>query len=319
MSAMLRGLLLCVLLSPLLARGAEAARSADAETVRAQAAIADLGQRLRSALMARMQAQGAVGAVDFCHEEAPTIAAAVASEHELAIGRTSDRYRSPMNAPNDWQQEVLTDFAARAAAGAPPQTLEHAERGEAFRYARGIPAEGPCLVCHGPAVSAPVQAAIAERYPQDRAVGYAEGELRGLFWVEIESGQAQDPRAVIPMSSAQVFSLRAEMRHRLETQQRLIAALAAGDWASAAEAADEGTRGRGTGVEFRSALPAAWFRFARPMHQAFAAARDEARGAQRLEVALTHVARAGEFCTGCHASFRADPTGAGRMMATSAL
>jgi hypothetical protein len=27
--------------------------------------------------------------------------------------------------------------------------------------------------------------ALAERYPADRAVGYAEGDLRGFFWAEV--------------------------------------------------------------------------------------------------------------------------------------
>lgn len=299
-------MLLALLILPLAVRAAEDAPVADASTARAQAAIADLGQRLRSALVARMQADGPVAAVAFCHEEAPVIAASVSSTHGVAIGRTSDRHRSPANAPGEWQQAVLGEFAERVKAGAEPQQLDYIERGETFRYARAIRTEGPCLVCHGTAVSAAVESAIAERYPEDRATGYAEGELRGLFWVEIEADSPLDPRAAIPMSAAQAVSLRAEMRHRLETQQRLIAALAVGDWTTAAEAADEGTRGRHVGAEFRSALPPAWFRFARPMHQAFAAARQEALGEQRLEVALGHLARAGEFCTGCHATFRTE-------------
>lgn len=302
-----RRMLLCglVALSPL-GFAAAAEPAVDAETARAQAAINDLGQRLRSALVARMQAEGPVGAVAFCHQEAPAIAASVASTHGLSIGRTSDRHRSPQNAPTEWQQAVLADFAQKFAAGAEPQTLEHSERGATFRYARGIRVEGPCLACHGSAVPAPVKAAIDARYPQDRATGYAEGDLRGLFWVEITADTDQDPRAAIPMSPEQAVALRAEMRHRLETQQRLIAALAAGDWKQAADAADEGTRGRHAGADFRSTLPEAWFRYARPMHQAFAAAREEARGAQRLDVALGHVARAGEFCTACHATFRTE-------------
>jgi hypothetical protein len=302
-----RGFLLVGLLCfSLGALAAEREVEVDADTARAQAAIADLGQRLRSALMARMQAEGPVAAVAFCHEEAPGIADAVANAHGLSIGRTSDRPRSPMNTPGDWQLAVLADFAQRHAAGAEPQALVHSARAETFRYARGIRVEGPCLVCHGTAVPETVQTAIQSRYPQDRATGYSEGELRGMFWVEITQDEAVDPRARIPMSSAQTAALRAEMRHRLETQQRLIAALAAGDWEAAAAAADEGTRGRHIGADFRSALPEGWFRFARPMHQAFAAAREEARGARRLQVALGHVARAGEFCTGCHATFRTD-------------
>ena len=54
----------------------EARVSADAE--RAQSAMNDLGGRLKTALVAKMQAEGPVAAVDFCHEEAPKIAASSA-------------------------------------------------------------------------------------------------------------------------------------------------------------------------------------------------------------------------------------------------
>ena len=39
--------------------------------------------------------------------------------------------------------------------------------------------------------SAPeVQHALKESYPVDRAVGFAEGEVRGWFWVELPKRQA---------------------------------------------------------------------------------------------------------------------------------
>ena len=42
-----------------------------------------------------------------------------------------------------------------------------------------------CLACHGAEVAPEVQAAIAERYPDDRATGYRAGELRGVIWAEL--------------------------------------------------------------------------------------------------------------------------------------
>lgn len=188
------GLLLAAAL-PLLACAQAPAAGSDGDVARAEAAIADLGQRLRSVLMERMQAQGPVDAVDVCHQQAPAIAASVAAAHGLRIGRSSDHLRSPQNAPDDWQQAVLAEFAERAAAGETPQSMKRAEGGERFRYASGIAAEGPCLVCHGTEVSVPVREAIGARYPRDRATGYAAGDLRGLFWVEIDRVPAVDPEA----------------------------------------------------------------------------------------------------------------------------
>jgi hypothetical protein len=44
-----------------------------------------------------------------------------------------------------------------------------------------------CANCHGPAdsISPAVRHLLTERYPVDRAVGFADGEIRGWFWVEM--------------------------------------------------------------------------------------------------------------------------------------
>lgn len=154
------------------------------ELARAQSAMGDLGQRLKAALSAKMQSEGAVAAVDFCHVEAPLIAARVAAEHGVSVGRTALRHRSPANAPSDWQAAVLADFAAQDDVP-PPQRL-YAQRGTGqLRVARGIAVKAPCLACHGSDIAEPVRAAIAERYPDDAATGFAEGDLRGMFWAEV--------------------------------------------------------------------------------------------------------------------------------------
>ncbi len=159
-----------------------------ADAARAEAAMNDLGGRLKTALTAKMQADGPVAAVGFCREEAPKIAAAVAAERGLRVGRTALRHRSPANAPTRWQEEVLEAFVERAT-GAPPASLSWASRQDGvYRQARGIATEAACLTCHGSGIAEPVRAAIAASYPQDRATGFSEGELRGMFWVEIGKG-----------------------------------------------------------------------------------------------------------------------------------
>ena len=155
------------------------------ELQRAQDAMTDLGQRLKTALTETMQAEGAVGAVDFCHREAPLIAAEVAKQHGVAVGRTAVRHRSRVNAPTAWQQAVLQRFVEQSA-NVPPQALMFSERTDAtLRVAKGIPTHATCLACHGSDIAEPVRAAIVERYPEDTATGFAEGELRGMFWAEV--------------------------------------------------------------------------------------------------------------------------------------
>ena len=44
-----------------------------------------------------------------------------------------------------------------------------------------------CLQCHGKVddLAPEVRDVLAKNYPQDRATGFAAGDLRGWFWVEV--------------------------------------------------------------------------------------------------------------------------------------
>jgi hypothetical protein len=52
---------------------------------------------------------------------------------------------------------------------------------------RPIVEQPMCGSCHGPAdkIAPAVAAALKHRYPNDRAVGFLNGEIRGWFWVEV--------------------------------------------------------------------------------------------------------------------------------------
>jgi hypothetical protein len=52
------------------------------------------------------------------------------------------------------------------------------------RYLQAIPMQPLCIACHGSELSTEVSDALAQRYPQDEATGFAVGELRGAFLIE---------------------------------------------------------------------------------------------------------------------------------------
>lgn len=153
------------------------------ETQRAQQ---DKGIAAKDALFATLFARlqqafgdGPGAAIGACQIAAPEIAAAVADEHDLRIGRTSHKLRNPNNVAPAWAAEYV--HAQRAT----PLWLA----GDDGRLAGllPIPTKGLCLMCHGPAdaLATPIRTALAERYPQDQATGFAKGDLRGWFWLEI--------------------------------------------------------------------------------------------------------------------------------------
>lgn len=52
------------------------------------------------------------------------------------------------------------------------------------RYMRAIVLQPLCATCHGATLAPPVAEAVAARYPDDRAVGFEVGELRGAFLID---------------------------------------------------------------------------------------------------------------------------------------
>jgi hypothetical protein len=152
----------------LLARGADAQR-----------ALAPLKQGLMSTLKAAL-AESPEKAVAACQLAAPGMAAN-ASGDVYTVGRTSERLRNPKNAPAPWLQALLVQYA-QSAPGESTGTVVALEDG-AIGYVEPIRIQPLCTTCHGAAVDPALLATIRARYPEDRAIGYANGDFRGLFWV----------------------------------------------------------------------------------------------------------------------------------------
>lgn len=146
-----------------------------------------LMQSLSGNLMAAIDRDGAVGAVEFCNLEAMPLRQAVEEEMGFAIKRTSWRVRNPDNAPDALEQQALDHFASVAAAGEVPQPWVQSNPDGGYRFYRPLPTAALCLNCHGgpDQLAEGIPEVLAELYPDDRAVGFAEGELRGLLRVSV--------------------------------------------------------------------------------------------------------------------------------------
>ncbi len=152
-----------------------------------------LAERFQQELAAKLSAALAEGgpqrAVDVCRIEAPAIASRLSRESGWQVRRVGTRVRNPATGlPDAWEQQQLTGFARRLAAGEPPAAIANFAEvdeplGRMQRYMRAIPVAAPCLVCHGERSLQPpdLQAALAREYPHDAATGYRAGELRGAF------------------------------------------------------------------------------------------------------------------------------------------
>ncbi len=121
-----------------------------------------------------------------CKDAAQSIAHAH-SVDGWQVGRTSLKLRNSSNQPDAWESKQLVIFEEKIKAGAPPKTLvaseivTNASGDNQFRFMKAIPTGQLCLNCHGSEIKNDVKALIDQHYPNDKAVDFKLGELRGAF------------------------------------------------------------------------------------------------------------------------------------------
>lgn len=145
-----------------------------------------LGSELKAELGKAIEQGGPVSAIGVCKTSAPEIAARLSKESGADVGRTALRVRNPANAPDALETLLLEQFRSELASGGfqlPLQAAFEINRGGMVerRYMQALPMDGLCVTCHGSTLDANVAAAVAKEYPEDRATGFAPGELRGAI------------------------------------------------------------------------------------------------------------------------------------------
>lgn len=144
---------------------------------------------LNTALMGAMQGDSAIlKAIDYCHTAAMPITDSLAEHYGVKVARLAEKNRNPDNAvihPAD--SEIFQKFR-----DTPKEELRNAETvrrlsdGSLVFY-KAIPLQPQCMACHGPVstIGPENYAAITALYPDDRAVGFVPGELRGMWRITL--------------------------------------------------------------------------------------------------------------------------------------
>lgn len=148
-------------------------------------------QELQVALKSAIAAGGHVGAIDTCASVAPAIAERLSEESGATVRRTALKARNPVAKPDAFERETMSawirgpvDAEGRPvvrAAVVRAATGQAGGGGAEYRWMRAIPAQPMCLACHGKAIAPDVQKAIDARYPEDKAIDFEAGDLRGAF------------------------------------------------------------------------------------------------------------------------------------------
>lgn len=135
---------------------------------------------------------GPESAIKVCKEIAPNMAGEASRKNGVRMTRVSLKVRNPLLGTADaWEQKVLQDFEARVAKGEKPDAMEFSEvvkepAGNSFRYMKAIALQPGCVACHGTPEQIPanVRARLNEDYPNDKAIGYAPGQIRGAVSIK---------------------------------------------------------------------------------------------------------------------------------------
>jgi hypothetical protein len=146
-------------------------------------AVNALASEMMGELTAALDSGDAGAAIAVCKEKAPGVAAHIKDTYGVKIGRTSHKLRNEANVAPGWADPYVADLTDDPTYVAGP----NGELGALLP----IKLRAECQMCHGPVdgIDEGIMAAISEAYPDDQALGFIEGDLRGWFWVEAPPGE----------------------------------------------------------------------------------------------------------------------------------
>lgn len=145
--------------------------------------VQKFGGSLKPELKKAIQAGGPAHAISVCAEKAPAIAQSLRDDTGWYVNRVSLKARNNQTAiPDAWEKKVLELFNQRQANGETAEKMAFSEIVDGkFRFMKAQGVEPVCLNCHAADIKPETEAALRQKYPQDKARGYSLGQIRGAF------------------------------------------------------------------------------------------------------------------------------------------
>lgn len=146
---------------------------------------AELGKNL----MGQIQKNGVIAALDFCNVQALPITDSMATAHKALIKRVTDKPRNPKNKANAAELQYIENFKKQVAAGGEVKPIT-VNMGNQTEFYYPIVTNSMCLKCHGTPgreLENLTLSKIKELYPTDKATGYTENEVRGMWSISFEN------------------------------------------------------------------------------------------------------------------------------------
>lgn len=160
--------------------------------------VTELQSALGKTLKQTITEKGVPAAVEVCNIEAPKIRdeITIGMNDNITVRRFSDKPRNRNNEAGPYEQAAIEHF--RSSSDLKDNYLQQVSSNDTtvmYQYYEPIYTKGLCLNCHGAKneMNPTVVAKIDSLYPTDRAKGYTEGELRGVFKVLIPASEVKEP------------------------------------------------------------------------------------------------------------------------------
>jgi hypothetical protein len=149
-----------------------------------------LGKELKINVGKNLKADpSGVKAAEFCTQKAKDIAKEVSKNfpENIKVRRVAIKYRNPNNKPDNKDLEILQKFETSLKDKSFKKKPVVVDVNGTKRVYVPLIVEKACTKCHGDInkIDPKVKSIIAKAYPNDKAVNFKEGDLRGAVVAEI--------------------------------------------------------------------------------------------------------------------------------------
>ena len=144
---------------------------------------------LSTQLMDAVVKDGVPGALKYCNVNAVPITESLSNKYNVEIKRISHKTRNPDNSPSNQENDIIQSYIDELGQGNELKPIIKESEGKHYYYSPIITMDA-CLQCHGQVGSnilAQNYETIQELYPNDNAIDFKTGELRGIWSLEFKT------------------------------------------------------------------------------------------------------------------------------------
>jgi PBP1b-binding outer membrane lipoprotein LpoB len=147
----------------------------------AQQTVSVLQKHLKQAI----KTGGIDNAIDYCHKKAMFLTDSISQVNKVKIRRVAEKNRNPFNTLNEQQKKLFEDYQQKTNSHQQIKpTILTDDEGHPIFYAPIKITKDVCLKCHGKPgtqISEKTMSKIKRYYPNDKAINFNKGSLRGMW------------------------------------------------------------------------------------------------------------------------------------------